>query len=291
MKKLIFYITVIFFSASLFTSCTTDEGDNPDRLTSRGLTMTDEWSSVTDAVLRRYADITFKLNYYIKTGQYNHGVYETFMQSVDENIWEVYQYGEEGIAYMINTNGQDLDSVGSIWELTSFTDYYNNLGLRQDDGTVNCIITCIDTNSWNIYSINNDLPEYFFDANISYKSTPSTIYVYPYTFAGKGNLCLNDNNYYYEARKSDYSDNRHPGPDYYYTNNGIVDLSFESESDLQRTSEYWSKGIVNITVHNTEDETSSTRAEFLRKSTEYVVKITYGGVTEEWHHSNYYYYY
>ena len=290
MKKLIFYITVLFFSASLFTSCTTDEGDNPDRLTSRGLTMADEWSSVTDAVLRRYADITFKLNYYIKTGQYNLGVYETFMQSVDENIWEVYQYGEEGIAYMINTNGQALDSVGSIWELTSFTDYYNNHGLRQDDGTVNCIITCIDTNSWNIYSINNDLPEYFFDANISYKSTPSTIYVYPYTFAGKGNLCLNDNNYYYEARKSDYSDNRHPGPDYYYTNNGIVDLSFESEAYLQRTSEYWSKGIVNITVHNMEDETSSTRAEFLRKSTEYVVKITYGGVTEEWHH-NYYYYY
>ena len=150
MKKLIFYITIIFFSASLFTSCTTDEGDNPDCLTSRGMTMTDEWNSITNAVLRRYADITFKLNYYITTGQYNHGVYETFIQSVEENIWEVYQYGEEGIAYMINTNGQALDSVGSIWELTSFTDYYNDLGLRQDDGTVNCIITCIDTNSWNI---------------------------------------------------------------------------------------------------------------------------------------------
>ena len=290
MKKLIFYITVIFFSASLFTSCTTDEGDNPDRLTARGMTMTDEWSNATDAVLRRYADITFRLHHYIETGQYCQGGYETFIQSSDENIWEVYQYGEEGIAYMINTNGQALDSVGSIWELTSFPDYYNNLGLRQDDGTVNCIITCIDTNSWNIYSINNDLPEYFFDVNISYKSTPSTLYVYPYTFAGKGNLCINDNHYNYEAGKSDYSDNRHPGPDY-YTYDGIVNLSFETEAYLQRTSEYWSKGIVNITVHNMEDETSSTRAEFLRKSTEYVVKITYGGVTEEWHHSNYYYYY
>ena len=289
MKKLIFYISVIFFSTSLFTSCTTDEGDNPDCLTSRGMTMTDEWNSITNAVLRRYADITFKLNYYITTGQYNHGVYETFIQSVDENIWEVYQYGEEGIAYMINTNGQALDSVGSIWELTSFTDYYNDLGLRQDDGTVNCIITCIDTNSWNIYSINNDLPEYFFDINISYKSTPSTLYVYPYTFAGKGNLCINDNHYNYESGKSDYSDNRHPGPDY-YTYDGIVNLSFETEANLRRTSEYWSKGIVNITVQNREEETSSTRAEFLRKSTEYVVKITYGGVTEEWHH-NYYYYY
>ena len=282
MKKLIFYITIIFFSASLFTSCTTDEGDNPDCLTSRGMTMTDEWNSITNAVLRRYADITFKLNYYITTGQYNHGVYETFIQSVDENIWEVYQYGEEGIAYMINTNGQALDSVGSIWELTSFTDYYNDLGLRQDDGTVNCIITCIDTNSWNIYSINNDMPEYFFDINISYKSTPSTLYVYPYTFAGKGNLCINDNHYNYEAGKSDYSDNRHPGPDY-YTYTGIVNLSFETEANLRRTSEYWSKGIVNITVQNREEETSSTRAEFLRKSTEYVVKITYGGVTEEWY--------
>ena len=282
MKKLIFYITIIFFSASLFTSCTTDEGDNPDCLTSRGMTMTDEWNSITNAVLRRYADITFKLNYYIKTGQYNHGVYETFIQSVDENIWEVYQYGEEGIAYMINTNGQALDSVGSIWELTSFTDYYNDLGLRQDDGTVNCIITCIDTNSWNIYSINNDMPEYFFNINISYKSTPSTLYVYPYTFAGKGNLCINDNHYNYEAGKSDYSDNRHPGPDY-YTYTGIVNLSFETEANLQRTSEYWSKGIVNITVQNREEETSSTRAEFLRKSSEYVVKITYGGVTEEWY--------
>ena len=282
MKKLIFYITIIFFSASLFTSCTTDEGDNPDRLTSRGLTMTDEWNSITNAVLRRYADITFKLNYYITTGQYNHGVYETFIQSVDENIWEVYQYGEEGIAYMINTNGQALDSVGSIWELTSFTDYYNDLGLRQDDGTVNCIITCIDTNSWNIYSINNDMPEYFFDINISYKSIPSTLYVYPYTFAGKGNLCINDNHYNYEAGKSNYSDNRHPGPDY-YTYDGIVNLSFETEANLRRTSEYWSKGIVNIAVLNREEETSSTRAEFLRKSTEYVVKITYGGVTEEWY--------
>lgn len=282
MKKLIFYITIIFFSASLFTSCTTDEGDNPDCLTSRGMTMTDEWNSITNAVLRRYADITFKLNYYIKTGQYNHGVYETFMQSVDENIWEVCQYGEEGIAYMINTNGQALDSVGSIWELTSFTDYYNDLGLRQDDGTVNCIITCIDTNSWNIHSINNDMPEYFFDINISYKSTPSTLYVYPYTFAGKGNLCTNDNHYNYEAGKSNYSDNRHPGPDY-YTYDGIVNLSFETEANLQRTSEYWSKGIVNIAVQNREEETSSTRAEFLRKSTEYVVKITYGGVTEEWY--------
>ena len=282
MKKLIFYITIIFFSASLFTSCTTDEGDNPDCLTSRGMTMTDEWNSITNAVLRRYADITFKLNYYITTGQYNHGVYETFIQSIDENIWEVYQYGEEGIAYMINTNGQALDSVGSIWELTSFTDYYNDLGLRQDDGTVNCIITCIDTNSWNIYSINNDMPEYFFNINISYKSTPSTLYVYPYTFAGKGNLCINDNHYNYEAGKSDYSDNRHPGPDY-YTYTGIVNLSFETEANLRRTSEYWSKGIVNITVQNREEETSSTRAEFLRKSTEYVVKITYGGVTEEWY--------
>ena len=291
MKKLIIITIALFLSANLFTSCTTDEGDNPDRLTSRGLTMTDEWSSVTDAVLRRYADITFKLNYYIKTGQYNHGMYETFMQSVDENIWEVYQYGEDDIAYMINTNGQALDSVGSIWELTSFTDYYNNLGLRQDDGTVNCIITCIDTNSWNIYSINNDLPEYFFDVNISYKSTPSTLYVYPYTFAGKGNLCINDNNYnyYYEAGKSDYSDDRHPGPDH-YTYNEIVNLSFETEADLQKTPEYWSKGIVNIAVHNMEDETSSTRAEFLRKSTEYIVKITYGGVTEEWHPFNYWYY-
>lgn len=287
MKKLIFYITVIFFSAYLFTSCTTDEGDNPDRLTARGMTMTDEWNNATDAVLRRYADITFRLHHYIETGQYCQDGYETFIQSSDENIWEVHQYGENEVAYTINTNGQALDEIGSIWELTSFTDYYNNLGLCQDDGTVNFTITCTDTNSWNIYSINNDIPEYFFDVDVTWKNTPSTIYEYPYTFAGKGNLCWNDNSYYYEEyyyRKTEPADYYHP------SYSGTINLSFETESELQKTHEYWSKGVVNITVQNMEDETSSTRAEFYRKNTAYVVKITYGGVTEEWY-PNYYYYY
>lgn len=284
MKKLIFYITVIFFSASLFTSCTTDEGDNPDCLTTRGMTMTEEWNNAIDAVLRRYADITFRLHHYIETGQYYQGVYETFIQSSDENIWEVHRYGENKVAYTINTNGQALDEIGSIWELTSFMDYYNNLGLYQDDGTVNFTITCIDTNSWNIYSINNDIPEYFFDVNITYKNTPSTIYEYPYTLAGKGNLWWNNNYSYYEEyyyRKTEPSDYYHPS--YFDT----INLSFETESELQKTHEYWSKGVVNITVQNMEDETSSTRAEFYRKNIEYVVKITYGGVTEEWYPFHY----
>lgn len=288
MKKLIFYISVIFFSASLFTSCTTDEGDNPDRLTARGMTMTDEWNRATQHIFYCYADIPFQLHDYIENGYQYNGENGLSMQNTSSDEWDIFINGE--LAYTINTYGQPLDSVGSVWELISFANY-GDLGLRQDDYTVNFTITCTDKNCWNIYSINNDFPEYFFDANISCKTTPSTLDNYPFAFEGKGNLYL-DYGYYYESGPLYYSDSRQNVPDYlrpsYY---GNVNLNFEAESGLQITPEYWSKGIVNIAVQNMEGDISSTRAEFLRKNTEYVVKITYGGITEEWYPFNYYYYY
>lgn len=288
MKKLIFYITVIFFSAYLFTSCTTDGGDDINHLTARGKTMTDEWSNATEAIIIRYADIAFKLNFYIETGQYNM-TENIYFQSVDNNTWGVFQYGESNAIYFINTYGQPLDSIGSKWELTSFRVYYNDLGLRQDDNTVNSTISCIDTNSWNIYSMNRDMPEYFFDINISCNNAPVTLYNCSYVFSGEGNLCINGRDYYTYIEVYDYS--KETRYELYYPNlEGSVNLHFETETDLQKTPMYWSKGIVNLIAKNIEEETSSTRAEFIRKNSEYVVKITYGGVTEEWY-PNYYYYY
>lgn len=288
MKKLIFYISVIFFSVSLFTSCTTDEGDNPDRLTARGMTMTDEWNCATQHIFYCYADIPFQLHDYIENGYQYKGENGLSMQNTGGNEWDIFINGE--LAYTINTYGQPLDSVGAVWELTSLANY-GGLGLRQDDFSVNFTISCIDTYNWNVYSINNDLPEYFFDANISCQTTPSTLVNYPFAFEGKGNLFL-DYGYYYESGILDYSNSRQTEPDYIHPSyNGNVDLSFETESGLQITPEYWSKGIVNITVQNMEGDTSSTKAEFLRENTEYVVKITYGGVTEEWYPFIYYYYY
>lgn len=285
MKKLIFYITVIFFSVSLYTSCTVDEGDNPDRLTARGMTMTDEWSRATQHILHCYADIAFQLHDYIENGSHYKGVNGLSIQNTGDDEWDVFVNGE--LAYTINTSGQPLDSVGAVWELVSFAGF-GDLGLRQDDYTVNFTITCIDTNNWNFYSINSDLPEYFFDVNISCKTTPSTLVTYPFAFEGKGNLYLDG--YYYEYGALYYFNSKMPAPEYvHYSSVGPVNLSFETESGLQITPDYWSKGIVNITVMNMEDEVSSTRAEFYRKNTEYVAKITYGGVTEEWYPFYYYY--
>ena len=285
MKKIMFYMTLMLLSATLFTSCTVEEGDNPNRLTARGMTMIEEWYNVEDAILRRYADVMFRLNHYIETGQNNIIGNGMYFQLVDNDTWEVFQYGEGSVAYTIETNGQPLDSVGSVWELTSFVEYYSNHGLLQDDCTVNVTVSCIDTNTWNVYSINNDMPEYFFDVNMSFKNKPSTLYSYPYEFEGKGNLCLNQ---CFEQEMYSY-DYKSLEPDHYY--NGMVNLCFETESPLQKTHDYWSKGVVNVTATNIDGETSSTRAEFFRKNTNYMVEITYGGVTEEWYPFYYYYNY
>ena len=287
MRKLIFFTIILFFSTSLFISCTTDEGDDINHLTARGKTMTNEWSNATEAILIRYADITFKLNLYIKTGQYNM-TEDLYFQPVDNDTWEVFQYGGSSAIYVINTYGKPLDSLGSKWELTSFRRYYNDLGLCQDDYTVYSTVSCIDTNSWNIYSMNRDMPEYFFDINISCNNTPVTLNNCSYVFSGEGNLCLNGHDYYNYQEVYDYS--KETRYDIYYPNlEGSVNLHFETETDLQKTPTYWSRGIVNLLATNLEEKTSSTRAEFLRRNSEYITIITYGGITEEWF--SYYYYY
>ena len=287
MKKLIIFTIALFFSTSLFISCTTDEGDDINYLTARGMTMTEEWSNATEAFIRRYADIAFKLNLYIETGQSNM-TEDLYFQPVDNDTWEVFQYGESGAIYVINTHGKPLDSIGSKWELTSYMNYYNNLGLIQDDYTANSTVSCIDTNTWNIYSMNKDMPEYFFDINISCNSTPVTLSNCSYVFSGEGNFCINGHDYgnYYEVY--DYSKETRYEPYYPQLERG-VNLHFETETDLQKTPTYWSKGIVNLLAKNIEEKTSSTRAEFLRRNSEYITIITYGGITEEWY--SYYYYY
>lgn len=287
MKKLIFYISVIFFSASLFTSCTTDEGDNPDRLTARGKTMTDEWVEAMNFILDCYADVPFRLNYYIEN--------ELGSQNTNDNVWDVIV--NENVAHTINTYGQPLDSIGAKWELTSLADY-TSLGLRQDDFSVNFSITCIDTNSWNICSINEDFPEYFFNVNITCKDTPKRLVDYTYKLSGEGNLCLSPYGYYYEYIHGDYhydfkTSNHSNGTRYkphFSTLAEGINIHFETEDDLQKLPWYdWIRGSVNITARNKEGQTSSTRAAFYRKSSEYIVEITYGGVTEEWH--GYYFHY
>lgn len=284
MKKLISFTISLFLSTSLFISCTTDVGDDINQLTARGKTMTDEWNNVTNLILNCYADIAFKLNHHIEDKDLDTEERQ-IMQHTNDGIWNVYENGE--LVFSVNTHGQPLDSIGSQWELTSYA-YYNDFGLRQDDFTVNFIITCIDTHSWNIYSINKDIPEYFFDVNMSCNDTPHTLINYAFKLSGKGNLSIRSyENYDYYSQYYYYEDTRN-SPYYPYIEE-YVDLHFETETTLHRTYYYWSKGIINIIAQNREEETSSTRAEFNRKSSsEYITIITYGGITEDWY--SYYYY-
>lgn len=286
MKKLMIITLALFLSANLFTSCTTEEGDNPDRLTARGKTMTDEWDNVTSYIINCYADIPFQLHNYIENRQGNIEESGLKMQNTGSGVWDIYINGE--VVYTINTYGKSLDSIGAKWELTTSANY-SDFGLRQDDYSVNFTITCIDENSWNIYSKNEDIPEYFFDVDISCKNTPSTLNNYAFVFSGEGNLYLTPNHYYYDYyydtpyyNTPDFSERNTRYEPYFPELNESVDLNFETEADMQKTPYCWSKGVIDISVQNREEKTSSTRAEFIRKGYECIVKITYGGVTEEW---------
>lgn len=287
MKKLIIITIALFLSANIFTSCTKEKGDNPDCLTARGMTITSEWDNAINYILYCYANISFQLHNHIENRQDNIEENGLKMQDIGSGIWNVYINGE--IAYTINTYGQSLDSIGAKWELTSLANY-NDFGLRQDDYSVNFSITCIAENSWNIYSKNEDIPEYFFDVNISCKNTPTILNNYAFVFSGEGNLYLTPNYYYYDYyydapyyNTPDFSERNTRYEPYFPELNESVDLNFKTEVDMNKTSYGWSKGIININVQNREEETSSTRAEFFRKGYEYIVKITYGGVTEEWY--------
>lgn len=283
MKKLIITTIALFLSANLFTSCTIEEGDDPDRLTARGKTMTSEWNKAIDYILCCYADVPFQLHDYIENRQQDNIEENGLkMQNTGSGVWDVDINGE--VVFTINTYGQSLDSIGAKWELTSFANY-TDFGLRQDDYSVNFSITCIAENSWNIYSKNEDIPEYFLDVNISCKNMPSTLNNYAFVLSGEGNLYLTSNYYYYDSQyynTPDFSERNTRHSPYFPELNESVDLNFKTEVDMQKTPYCWSKGIINISVQNREEEISSTRAEFIRKGYEYIVKITYGGVTEEW---------
>lgn len=277
MKKLIVIITIISLT-TLSISCTKRNGDDINRLTTRGLTMLDEWTHTTDFIFYCYANIPFILHNYIENGETIKN-YDLDMRPTDNGLWEIYV--DEELAYTVNTNKQSLDSIGSKWELTSVA-YCTDFGLRQDDNTVNFTITCADTNSWNIYSINEDIPEYFFDANITCKDTPKILQDQALTFSGKGNLYLQPH-YEYGYYVVPYFSAKRYSP-YIPTLEECVDMYFETETGLRRTTRYWSDGVIDVSVKNEKDQTSSTRAEFERKGYSYKVQITYGGVTEEWPH-------
>ena len=118
---------------------------------------------------------------------------------------------------------------------------------------------------------------------MSCNDTPHTLINYAFKLSGKGNLSIRSyENYDYYSQYYYYEDTRN-SPYYPYIEE-YVDLHFETETTLHRTYYYWSKGIINIIAQNREEETSSTRAEFNRKSSsEYITIITYGGITEDWY--------
>lgn len=283
MKKIMVIITVLFFSASLFTSCVTDEGDNISQLTSKGMTMTSEWNNATDYIFRCYAGIPFYLHHCIEKGQFNTEENGLDVHTKDDGVVEIYVNGK--MVYTVNTNKQPLDSIGAKWELTSVADY-SDFGLRQYDYSVNFTITCIDKYSWNIYSLNKDMPEYFFDVNIVCTNMPDTLYDSSFVFSGEGNLLIPT--YYYGYSELPYYSKKTFYEPYIDYLENPVNLHFETEVDMQKTPVYWSKGVISIVVQNKEEKTSSTIAEFFRRYSEYFVNITYGGVTEEWIGYGYY---